>query len=562
MNRWTQYCTGLVAAASLTPSLRAQVPAVPAVPATPAAAAAAAPTTAPQTLCSFLGLSKDQIAETKRKCCQTQFGQFLNNALKPVSIFTGGIFGNFCPTTPSAADLAKEGAEGAAARIQADEANAKARRAAVRYLGTVDCHYWGPEAEPALIAALRTDRNECVRWEAAMALGRGCCCTKKTIQALAITVSGSDKDGNPTEKSERVKGAATIALEHCLSCYHEITPAPPAEEAPAPKRLEPPPAKPVEPPTGTSMNRLSSGDSTILQVAVYYRDVDNNLSMRQVVENAQRILNDRGHSIVGGMPQHGSAGHSLFDIFMSANVSKVHAERMPVVRDVEPAMSTEARIVPVGASPPPVEVARVIPLEIVNKPSTPAVPGIPTPMTVPTHVAATALPPQVAPVAARVAAPAPLPTINPAPMQSVVIANAMPPVAQPSQALPSGNMSTQEMMTVLRNSFYPDQREWAATHLATTENKADPLVMQVLLVSAREDTAPIVRAACVRSLSTMGANTPAAHSVLQALKSDPDPRVRVAADKALQTLGAAQPTSAGSMTKVPVNTFVVPGPMK
>ena len=37
--------------------------------------------------------------------------------------------------------------------IQADEAGAKAHRANVRYLGTVDCRYW-PEATEGLINAL------------------------------------------------------------------------------------------------------------------------------------------------------------------------------------------------------------------------------------------------------------------------------------------------------------------------------------------------------------------------------------------------------------------------
>jgi len=107
-------------------------------------------------------------------------------------------------------------AEEAAQKIKADEAQAKARRAAIKYLGTVDCHYF-PEAEKALIGGLLNDRNECVRLEAALALGHGCCCTKKTIEALQVTVSGSNKLGNPGETSERVKAAAFAALQRCLA---------------------------------------------------------------------------------------------------------------------------------------------------------------------------------------------------------------------------------------------------------------------------------------------------------------------------------------------------------
>ena len=113
--------------------------------------------------------------------------------------------------------------EGAAARAKADEADAKARRAAVRFLGTVDCHYW-PEAQEALINALRGDRNECVRLEAAFALNRGCCCTKMIIKALVMCVSGSDEDGFPSERSPRVRAVAQAALAHCLECYTEVIP--------------------------------------------------------------------------------------------------------------------------------------------------------------------------------------------------------------------------------------------------------------------------------------------------------------------------------------------------
>src|SRR5437016_1696634 len=82
-------------------------------------------------------------------------------------------------------------AAAAAAKIKADEAAAKARVAAVEYLGTVDCHYW-PDATDALIMALRADRNECVRFAAASVLNSGCCCNKKTIEALNITVAGTE----------------------------------------------------------------------------------------------------------------------------------------------------------------------------------------------------------------------------------------------------------------------------------------------------------------------------------------------------------------------------------
>ena len=107
------------------------------------------------------------------------------------------------------------GVIGAAAKVKQDKAGAAQRIEAIKLLATVDCTYW-PEAEEALIGALRTDRNECVRFEAALALGRGCCCTCKVIVALSHTVCCSDKDGGFMEKSARVRAAAAEALERCI----------------------------------------------------------------------------------------------------------------------------------------------------------------------------------------------------------------------------------------------------------------------------------------------------------------------------------------------------------
>src|SRR5262249_18442439 len=161
----------------------------------------------------------DQLQACKDKICSSPLGKLMSNGLKPISIFTGGILGQCCPTDGlSPLDMKNAGsAGGLAGAIAADEANAKARRAAARYLGTVDCHYW-PEVGKALTELLRADKNECVRWEAALALGRGCCCNKLTVAKLALTVAGSESDGNPSEKSERVKAAAAASLHHCLAC--------------------------------------------------------------------------------------------------------------------------------------------------------------------------------------------------------------------------------------------------------------------------------------------------------------------------------------------------------
>ncbi len=102
-------------------------------------------------------------------------------------------------------------AEISAAKIKIDEAQGNTRRAAVRYLGTVDCHYY-PEAELGLIAALRADRIESVRFEAALAIGNCRGATSRMLEALHLAASGSDWDGNPAETSERVRAVARDVL--------------------------------------------------------------------------------------------------------------------------------------------------------------------------------------------------------------------------------------------------------------------------------------------------------------------------------------------------------------
>ncbi|HMP18225.1 MAG TPA: HEAT repeat domain-containing protein, partial [Gemmatales bacterium] len=148
---------------------------------------------------------------------------------------------------------------GASAHAKKDAAEAKARRAAVRYLGTLDCRYY-PEAEGALIAALRTDGVECVRWEAALVLGKGCCCSKKVIEALTHAVSCSEKDGNPAERSERVRFAACLALERCLACYSE-----PVETPEEDSKIKEKPVTPKEPgPEGDRSSSRTPDRATIL----------------------------------------------------------------------------------------------------------------------------------------------------------------------------------------------------------------------------------------------------------------------------------------------------------
>jgi hypothetical protein len=205
--------------------------------ATPAAAAPAT-AAAPQTLFGFFGLSSANIHACITKLCNTQLGQMANSMITgPLGGVSGGLIPPLCPPAPTPGQIAAMenkapgGAEATAAKIKASEADAKARVAAVEYLGTVDCTRW-KEATKAIVNALRADPNECVRFAAARVLNSGCCCNKETIGALKVCVAGEDKDGNPPETSTRVKAAAFNALQNCLMKVPEVLP---QEE---PKRIE------------------------------------------------------------------------------------------------------------------------------------------------------------------------------------------------------------------------------------------------------------------------------------------------------------------------------------
>jgi hypothetical protein len=180
-----------------------------------------------------------QKAQLKACFCNSKIGQLFNNMLLPTSMATGGLLGPICPgpNTPNPEDLNKSATspQGAAAKIKAEEAQAKAKIAALEYLATVDCRYY-PEAEAAMINGLRAEKNECVRLAAAKALASGCCCSAKVIKALTMTVNCSTKDGFPAEASELVRCYAYVALERCLRKCIQDEPEQPPEPPPAAKK--------------------------------------------------------------------------------------------------------------------------------------------------------------------------------------------------------------------------------------------------------------------------------------------------------------------------------------
>ncbi len=541
MSKWTFYGSGLVALTSLTPTVWAQIPGV-AGPAAPAAVAGvAAPP--PANLWSFLGLTKEQKEECKRKCCQTKIGQMLNQTLKPVAIMSGGMVGNLCPEDGRLKDLqedlAKGGAEGAAAAIKIEEAQAAARRAAVRYLGTVDCYYWGPEVEPALVDALRGDRNECVRWEAALALGRGCCCTKVTIRGLADALSSRPSDApRKAEKSERVRAAAAVALAHCLTCYQEIT---------EPKKEDGPKPEPPTPEPAPSPDKAAQKSPNQLRLSAYVKET-NSLPTKQLLQEAKAILQEREQQFAAAHAQHPA---SILDLFhKSSDVPGTLVSQTPAAAatpSAEPPPAYPAgEIKPVSSTPAPVPAAKpATPVQRTSQKATPAAAQVAT-------VAHKAAAPVAAPIPVY-AAPAPVQQVSvtapAAPVALPVVAAQLPVytapgVVRPSSATTVPSMATSELVALLRTSVYPDVREAAAQRLGSIDVRMEPTVVQVLLRAAREDTAPLVRVACIRSLAQLKVSSAVMMSTLEALKTDRDIRVRLAVD---EVLGKADP-SVGDMS--------------
>lgn len=220
------------------PKIQAPAPTPP--PQSALGLAPGAPPPGPTTVWDKLGLGAQQREFRRRKMCETPAGKIMGGVMGPMSKLSLGLVPPFCPPLPSLAELLDPGAIGASSKMKLDKMNAPKRKQAVEALKGADCHYW-PEAEDALIAALRTDRNEGVRYTAALVLQEGKCCTNKTIEALIISSSGSDRDGAPCESSALVRAAAAKALEHCQKCMcndpcgrQECEPAPffPPEERP------------------------------------------------------------------------------------------------------------------------------------------------------------------------------------------------------------------------------------------------------------------------------------------------------------------------------------------
>jgi hypothetical protein len=109
------------------------------------------------------------------------------------------------------------------------------------------------------------------------------------------------------------------------------------------------------------------------------------------------------------------------------------------------------------------------------------------------------------------------------------------PHSMPDAGVPEAGF--RQLQVILRDSLYPSQREMAVEMLASIDWHADPNVVPVLMRTAQDDCAATVRAASVRCLAQMHANTAPVMETLEKLKFDPESRVRAEAAAALVRLG-------------------------
>src|SRR5207245_1240772 len=91
---------------------------------------------------------------------------------------------------------------------------------------------------------------------------------------------------------------------------------------------------------------------------------------------------------------------------------------------------------------------------------------------------------------------------------------------------PAGDPLVNQATTLLHDSIYPSEREWAIERLATCDWRQDERILAALRTSAREDPAPTVRCTCLQALARMKVRTAEVLDVVRGLTVDPDERVR------------------------------------
>ncbi len=481
-------------------------PAVPAVP-QPVVPGAVAPAgiAAPGPRVGFFQRVKTGMGDCVQKLLQSPLGQLLNNATKPLSALTGGVI----PTLekpPSAEETKQPGAAGAAALGKKDAAEAAKRRADVKYLGTLDCRYY-PEATAALAAALRTDPSECVRYEAALALARGCCCNQTTIKALTASVSGYEDDGNPGERSARVRCTAAVALEKCLACYVQTG---------GPDALKPDEdcgKKKEDPKGGTKNERDTDGGKGAAP--------GNSPPTAKQVERAREVLS--------GFAEAYATTEAMFGARTATGSRKtpgILEASASVPTATAPAMTTASYV---ARTPAPAPKLVPPPARTVDPTVTARVPETPAPA--PTLNRVKFKPEAETEPAKEVTAPPVTGPVVPA------VETTTPVETKPAEgaAEPDAKMVEELVHKVLLSDSSAEQHA-AIRKLVKYDWTAHPLVASCLVAGAKSANTDAVRVDCIRHLAHLQMSHKDVLAALAELASDTDPWVREEAAKAAETL--------------------------
>jgi hypothetical protein len=480
-------------------------PAVPAVP-QPAIPGAAAPAGigAAGPRVGFFQRAKQNFGNCIQNLLGSPLGQLLNNLTKPLSALTGGVI----PTLekpPSAEDTKQPGAAGAASLAKKDAAEAAKRRADVKYLGTLDCRYY-PEATAVLAAALRSDPSECVRYEAALALARGCCCNQTTIKALTAAVSGYEEDGNPGERSARVRCTAAVALERCLACY--------VQSGGGADALKP------DPDCGKKKEEKKEEDKGKEGTTKPKEGVSapgNSPPTAKQVERAREVLSGFADAYSTTEAMHGAKAATgsrktpgILEVWSSTPVAATtpamtpasYVARTPAPAPVLPGRTTDTVTARVPDAPAP-SLNRVK-----FKPEAETAPA--------TEVTA---PPVTGPVVPAVETTAP--AVDAKPAEAV--------------ADPDAKMVEELVHKVLLSESAADQHA-AIRKLVKYDWTAHPLVASCLVAGAKSASTDAVRVDCIRHLAHLQMAHKDVLAALAELCSDTDPWVREEAGKACETL--------------------------
>jgi len=198
----------------------------------------------------------------------------------------------------------------------------------------------------------------------------------------------------------------------------------------------------------------------------------------------------------------------------------------PIPAPAGPVSGAPAAPAPAPAPPAPqtVQTPPAVPVRPADKPA-PAAAAAPVPQ--PAAPAVVRVPPQpTAPPRAPVAA-GPAVAPHPAPAAA----------PQPAAAAPLVAPGLAQWMTTLRESRSVEQRVDAARCLAGCDGWTNPKVVQALVLSARNDPMPAVRAACLHTLGLLNVRTAAVIAAVRTLQKDPDASVRLEVDQALRLMG-------------------------